>query len=507
MSLPADLREKLTPASVSCLPVELRREVLELLEQRRSLAIRRSLIEWCRFCGYEPAAHHRLLIAELEKVARGETPRLAIFMPPGSAKSTYASVLFPPWLLASSDWNVLAASHTTELAEKWGRRIRNLIAEHSATLGLSFASDSQAAGRWSLQNGSEYYAAGVGTAIAGFRARLGLIDDPIRSRQDADSELIRDRIWDWYINDFKTRLVPHAAEILIQTRWHEDDLAGRALNHEHWKVICLPALADANDPLGRKVGDPLWSDDDYGYGNQLIELSRVTPARTWSALYQQRPSPEEGDYFKEGWLRPYENTPSLGTLKVYGASDYAVTADGGDYTVHIVVGIDPEWRIYVLDLWRAQASSDRWIEAFCDLVLQWKPIGWAEEQGQIRAGVGPFLERRQRERRAYVARAQFPTRGDKAVRAQSIRGRMALDGLYVPTHASWYPDLRSELLSFPAGKHDDQVDALGLIGQVLDKMSAGEKPKVVEPIRGAFDLTMDEAWRLCVPRRDDDKRI
>jgi hypothetical protein len=285
MSLPADLRQKLTPASVSCLPAEIRREVLDLLEQRRSFAVRRSLIEWCRFCGFEPAAHHRLLIAELEKVARGETPRLAVFMPPGSAKSTYTSILFPAWLLANAKWNILAASHTTELAGKWGRRIRNLIGEHSTTLGISLAADSQAAGRWSLDSGAEYYAAGVGTGIAGFRAKLGLIDDPIRSRQDADSELIRDRIWDWYINDFKTRLVPHAAEILIQTRWHEDDLAGRALNHENWRVISLPALAEADDPLGRALREPLWCDDSYGYGNQLVELSKVTPARTWSALY------------------------------------------------------------------------------------------------------------------------------------------------------------------------------------------------------------------------------
>ena len=183
MLLPGYLRQKLTPAYVNCLPAETRREVLELLEQRRSLAVRRSLIDWCRFCGFEPAAHHRLLISELEKVARGETPRFAIFMPPGSAKSTYASVLFPPWLLASANWNVLAASHTTELAEKWGRRIRNLVSEHSTTLGISLAADSQAAARWSLDSGAEYYAAGVGTGIAGFRAKLGLIDDPIRSRQ------------------------------------------------------------------------------------------------------------------------------------------------------------------------------------------------------------------------------------------------------------------------------------------------------------------------------------
>jgi predicted phage terminase large subunit-like protein len=299
----------------------------------------------------------------------------------------------------------------------------------------------------------------------------------------------------------KTRLVPHAAEILIQTRWHEDDLAGRALNHEEWRVISLPALAEPDDPLGRALGEPLWSDDDYGYGKLLVELSTKTPARTWSALYQQRPAPEEGDYFHADWLRPYDSLPPRETLKIYGASDYAVTADGGDYTVHIVIGIDPQWRMYVLDLWRAQASADRWIETFCDLVQYWKPIGWAEEQGQIRAGVGPFLERRMRERQTYVARAQFPTRGDKAVRAQSIRGRMELDGLYVPMQAPWYADFRAELLSFPAGKHDDQVDALGLIGQVLDRMTAGALPKPPEKLRCANEMTMDEAWTLAKPKR------
>jgi hypothetical protein len=123
----------------------------------------------------------------------------------------------------------------------------------------------------------------------------------------------------------------------------------------------------------------------------------------WAALYQQRPAPEEGDYFKADWLKNYETTPARETLRVYGASDYAVTADGGDYTCHIVTGLDPEGRMYILDLWRQQASSDAWIEAFCDLVKLWKPMTWAEEQGQITAGVGPFLDRRQREDRNHAA--------------------------------------------------------------------------------------------------------
>ena len=164
-------------------------------------------------------------------------------------------------------------------------------------------------------------------------------------------------------------------------------------------------------------------------------------------------------------------------MHIYGGSDYAVTSDDGDYTCHVVVGLDPEGRLYLLDLWRQRASSDVWTEALCDLIREWQPIGWAEETGQIRSGIGPFLDRRMRERRAWVYRESFPTRGDKAVRAQSIRGKMALHGLYVPNEP-WRNALISELLSFPAGKFDDQVDALGLVGQLLDRMTPGDKVTV-----------------------------
>ncbi len=168
--------------------------------------------------------------------------------------------------------------------------------------------------------------------------------------------------------------------------------------------------------------------------------------------------------------------------------------------MHVVVGIDADGRLWLLDLWRGQASSDRWVEAFCDLVIKWKPIGWAEETGQIKSGVGPFLEKRMRERKAFVSRDQFPTRGDKAVRAQSIRGRMALDGLYVPRDAAWKTDLVSEMMSFPVGVHDDQVDALGLVGQLLDKMTSGTKPRpTVKPARDKYNRNDDEEegvnWR------------
>lgn len=450
----------------------------------RRRSIRRSLTDWCSHCGFEPAQHHRLLIEKLEQVTNGTTDRLAVFMPPGSAKSTYGSVLFPPWHLGNNpDHAVIAASHTAELAEKWGRRNRNLVASNSFVLGVDVAGDSKAAGRWETSAGGEYFAAGVGGSITGRRADLVIIDDPVRSREDAESQIVRDKVWDWYKSDLYTRLKPGARIVLIQTRWHEDDLAGRLLAEmaaggDQWDIVSLPAIAEENDALGRSPGEPLWPE-----WEPLEDLERKRKAvgpRDWSALYQQRPAPEEGDYFKSEWLRPYDKHPPLDTMRVYGASDYAVTDSGGDCTVHVVVGLDPEGRMYLLDLWRRQASSDVWVETFCDFVTRWKPQAWAEEQGQIKAGVGPFLDRRQRERGAYCYRQTFPTKYDKAVRAQSIRGRMALEGLYVPVHAPWYPEFRAELLSFPAGKYDDQVDALGLVGQLLDQMAHGVKPKPVE---------------------------
>ena len=221
----------------------------------------------------------------------------------------------------------------------------------------------------------------------------------------------------------------------------------------------------------------------------------------WSALYLQNPTPDEGMYFKAELLKSYDRIPA--NLKVYGASDHAVTDDDGDFTVHIVIGVDPDWHIFVLDLWRKQTAPDRWVESFCDLVRDWKPIGWAMETGQIKASVGPFLQRRMRERQTYVAIAQFPTRNDKAIRAQSIRGRMALDGLYLPKQADWLADFHSELLAFPAGKHDDQVDALGLIGQILDKMSPGVVPPQPSKFRGLQEMTLNEAWELAMPKRSN----
>jgi predicted phage terminase large subunit-like protein len=437
--------------------------------------------------GYRDAAHHRLIARKLEAVERGEITRLVITMPPRHGKSMLASEFFPAWYLGRNpDHYVIAATYAQELADDFGRKVRNQIADpiyQGIFPGVAIKDDSTSAKRFHVtgsldalattQDGA-YFGVGVGGPLTGRGAHLLLIDDPVKNREEAESEIIRKKTKEWYTSTAYTRLMPGGRIIVIQTRWHEDDLAGWLLREhpqENWEVLDLPAINAKNEAL--------WPEQ-YGL-ERLEQIRQAIGPRDWSALYQQRPSPESGGYFKAEWIHTVDQLPDRRNLAIYGGSDYAVTSDGGDYTCHVVIGIDPDDRVYLLDLWRSQSSSEIWIEAFCDLVARWKPIGWAEETGQIKSGVGPFLVKRMLERKAFVYREAFATRGDKAVRAQSIRGRIAMKGLHILKDAPWKADLIAEMMSFPVGVHDDQVDALGLVGQLLDRMETGALTPDIKP--------------------------
>jgi predicted phage terminase large subunit-like protein len=478
-----------------------------LSEVKRRIEAKESLIGFTEYTNprYKTAKIHRDIAVQLERVERGEIDRLMLLVPPRHGKSELASRRFPARYLGKFPHRqFISSSATGSLAEDFGRDVRNIISspQYRVLFDTRLAEDSKAKGRWNTDQDGSYYAIGVGAAVMGRGAHVFMIDDPFGTMAEARSETTRKNVFDWYTGTVYNRLEENGAIVLINHRMHEDDLTGmlraqQAAGGDRWEVVELKPDMDARSAL--------WPEK---YPIEALErIRRNTKAADWSALYLQNPTPDEGTYFKADWLRPYDKAPARETLTVYGASDYAVTADGGDYTVHGVVGVDPDDRIYLLDVWRGQTQGDVWIDAFCDMVLRWKPLGWAEETGQIKSAIGPFLEKRMRERKAYVYRQQFPTRGDKAVRAQSIRGRMALDGLYVPTAQGWYPTFRSELLSFPAAKHDDQVDMLGLIGQLLDDMITRERPKSSEPMRGATEMTMDEAWVKAMPKTVTDRRI
>lgn len=446
------------------------------LKARDSLA---AFIEY-RKAGYAPAAHHRLLIEHLERVERGEIDRLMVCMPPGSAKSTYTSVEFPAWFLGRNPTaSLIAASHTQELAERFGRRVRNIVAstEHAAVFGGGVAADSSAAGRWDTAMGGEYFAAGVGGAITGRRADLAIIDDPVKSREDADSERSRARAWDWYINDLLTRLKPGARQIVVMTRWHEDDLGGRILEREshRWTVIEIPMEAMPNDPLGRKVGERLWSE---WFTEQMVADAKLD-ARAWNALYQQQPAADEGDYFKREWYREYLEKPKQ--ANVYGASDFAVTDGGGDYTCHGVFSVDPLGNLYLIDWWRGQTAADQWVESMCDMIQRHKPQCWFGEAGPIRRSVEPWLLKRMSERNAWCRVEWLASINDKPSRARPFQALASMGKVLIPKGTGWVSDVIGELTRFPAGRHDDCVDVCSLVGRGLEHVSAKKDGAIKYP--------------------------
>jgi predicted phage terminase large subunit-like protein len=442
-----------------------------LLEWQRRQGILRSLNKWAEACGYQPATHHRLINSQLERVERGELKRLAIFLPPGSAKSTYASVLFPPHYLAQrGNRALLACSHSTDLAESFGRRARNVIDSHSLELGYSLSEHSKAAGRWEVTNGGSYFSAGVGVGIAGYRADLGLIDDPLRNKEDADSKLIRDKQWDWYNFDFKPRLKPGAAVVLIQTRWHEDDLAGRILANEgsDWEVLRIPFYAEENDPLQRRPGEMLWPE---WFKDEMFP----TDPRVANALYQNNPTPEAGNFYQADWIDLYTyKTPGElpKNLRWYVGSDHAVSLrQEADFTCCLPGGYDSNGELWIPpNIFWEKADSGAVVEAMLDLVEAFRPVEWWAESGHISKSIGPFLNSRMRERKVYFVLTEVVSSKDKPTRAQPMRGRMKMGKVHFPAFASWWPKARHQLLSFPVGDHDDFVDALSELGQGIDKI-------------------------------------
>jgi predicted phage terminase large subunit-like protein len=445
-----------------------------LLDRRR---IRANLSEWVRHAGFEPALHHRLILQKLQDAAMGIGKRkLMFFLPPGAAKSTYVSKLFPPWFLCvRPESAIIAASHSANLAAMFGRHCRNFIASNDNVLGYTLARDSKASDEWETNNGSAFYGVGVGGHPAGRRADLLLIDDPLGSKEDAYSATVRQSQWDWLEFDIRPRCKPNAVEVLIQTRWHVDDLAGRLLKAEgdQWEVVKLPMEARENDPLGRAVGDRLWPE--Y-FTKEMCETAKKNP-KVWSSLYQQEPTPETGDFFKAEWLREYRMGDLPANLRIYAASDHAISLkQDADRTCMGCIGVDDKDNIYVLpDIFWKRASADEQVRAMIDMGKRRKPLVWWAEKGHISKSLGPFLRERMEAEQIYFYINEVTPVRDKQTRAQSIAGRSAMGKVFFPADAHWWPEARTELLSFPAGTHDDFVDWIAHIGMGLDRITPAER--------------------------------
>jgi predicted phage terminase large subunit-like protein len=244
-----------------------------------------------------------------------------------------------------------------------------------------------------------------------------------------------------------------------------------------WRIISLAMLAGASDPIGRQAGERLWPE---WFTEEMIDNARKD-TRSWNALYQQDPVPEEGDYFKRDNFSQYSEIP--GNLRIYGASDFAVSEGQGDFTEHGIFGVDTQMNVFVLDWWRGQTQSDVWIEKMCDLIQQWKPLVWFGEAGPIRRAIEPFLMKRMSDRSAFCRIEWMASINDKVVRARAIQALASIKGIFWPKVSTWRAEVEKQLLQFPAGKYDDAVDVFSLIGRGLEHVNTPRtvRQRLVEP--------------------------
>lgn len=443
--------------------------------ERVASECRTSLLAWCcealRHEGLTPAAHHRLLIEHLEAVVTGQIRKLMIFMPPGSAKSKYTSELLPAWFMARFPGEpIIGASHTGRLALRFSGRVQRYVRAFSEVLGYTMASEAKE--RWENTYGAEYLAVGVGGAIPGYRAKLLICDDPFAGREDADSENTRENVWQWWNGDVPPRLKPDAGIILMHQRWHEDDLAARLMDTERaeWTILNVPAIAtSSDDPLGRRIGEPIWADDEYGYGKMILkvrdDLARRGATREWESQYQQNPRPAEGALFKTAKIETLEVAPNLRGAVIGSGWDFGATKKVGtndpDWTVRVKLARMPSGLYVVLDVFRDRGGPDEVDNWLKNVSTQDRldngdmTISLPQDPGQ--AGKAQVLGWT-RLLSGHRVESSVET-GDKATRASPVISQ-ANGGNLAIVKAPWNRVFLDELAAFPSGVKDDQVDAL-----------------------------------------------
>jgi predicted phage terminase large subunit-like protein len=428
--------------------------------------IRGTLRSWAeealKDSGYRLAAHHHHLISELEGLSGGNYDRLMILMPPGSAKSTYASVVFPAWWFTQHPKSsIIGASHSRNLAEHFSRRVRSLILERQQYLGFCVTQDHRAVDTWTTSSGGEYLSVGVRGAITGRRADLIIIDDPIKSQADAESGRQREHIWDWYKSDVTTRLKPGGKVVLIMTRWHPDDLGGQLLEQSagEWRVVRLPALAEADDPLGRSIGAPLWPE--WEDRDALARKRELIGERAWSALFQQNPLPSGGRLFSVDRIATSQ-APASDLEATVRAWDLAATGSTGqnnpDWTVGVKLARDNGGRYIILDVARIRGTAHQ-VEQLMINTAQKDGrnviVAIPEDPGQAGKSQMSYLTRQLAGFHVVSSRET----GSKATRAMPLASQVEAGNVSV-VRADWSRALLDEMRDFPWGKKDDQVDAL-----------------------------------------------
>ena len=459
-----------------------------------------------------------------EDVENKLSPRLMLLVPPRHGKSQLGSIDWPAWCLGHHpEWEFINCGYNLDLPMKFSRKVREILRDPSFEAifdNCSIDRESQSAEAWNTTSGGGYTAAGVGGGITGKGAHILGIDDPIKNQQEADSIVTRDTLWDWYWSTAYSRLAPGGGVLLIQTCWSDDDLAGRLQQRmadaaqdpeefediDQFQIIRYPAQADKweyanaetdlidrfDSPLDedhhllrlpqrdKGVSIPDKIDDTYTLlrmpgealhperftESMIRRLKANQPPRVWSALYQQNPVPDEGIYFREEYFKVEPTPPSHYGRKVFQAWDFAIgQKQQNDFTVGVTIIQDENDYLHCVEVVRFKGDSFTIVGEILDAADRWgseptAPLSVGFEDGQIWKSIKPLLEKVMQERGQYPPYSVLRPLTDKMARARPLQGRMQQGRVFFPAAAAWLPVVKKELLRFPAGAHDDIVDAL-----------------------------------------------
>jgi predicted phage terminase large subunit-like protein len=436
------------------------------------------------------AAPHLLLVAErLCAIERGELDRLMIFQPPRSGKSMLTSHYTPPWFIGRNpDKRVILASFGAKLASDWGRKSRDVLEAWGPTLfDVQVSPRSAASDHWNLlRRGGGMNTAGVGGPITGFGADLLIIDDPLKDAEEAGSEVIRQKQKEWYQSTARTRLMPGGAVVLMQTRWHEDDLAGWLLQEmrdggDQWDIIVLPAIAEEDDELGRAEGEALWPERFPLH--ELERTKRAVGGYYFAAMYQQRPVPAGGALFKRHDFRYFTEAPELDLFVMRGSHGDEdrpvgrghcyrfVTCDPAfseketaDFTALGLWGVTPWMDLLLLDVARIRFDVENLPAAIHRHFELWKPNDIRIESKAFGTRVINALVNQG------LPIIPLDADTDKVTRALSAVPRYECHAVFHRSGGEYVEAYERELLSFPQGAHDDQVDMFAYAALALPQL-------------------------------------
>lgn len=466
------------------------------LEATKELS-RRNLLDFLIFDGngrYKNSRHIQFLSDKaqqfLEDVKAGKSPRLYICMPPRHSKSETMTKKFPAWIIGNNpDYEIIIASYSMDLARDFGKIARDTYREHSKNGTGIFNNiidrDKSAGDNWGIsEHRGAVVSTGVGGSATGKGAHIAIIDDPFKNREDANSKLQRDKVWAWYQSTIRTRLAPGGGIIIIQTRWHEDDLVGRISKEmesgtgEVFESIVLPAIAEENDILGRNVGEALW-EERYGL-KELKNIKKAIGSREFAALYQQRPQIEDGGLFKRQYFKYFyidndfiktsDKNVNVEDCFYFQTIDTAMsTRKNSDYTAIATFMCDREWNLYLIDL----------ILERLEVPDQWNVIKEFRNRYKLRfqaiesksSGIGII----QQANREGMPLKELKADTDKMTRALNISVMFENGKVYFNKNLDKLFELEEELLKFPNALHDDAVDVCSYAGIVINDLIQNSK--------------------------------